>query len=247
MVPLSQMSEGHRAALEEAVAYVRKRYEPWGILAAGTIVGGDPDPHSDIDLYVLHDASFRQRVQRRFNGVPVEIFVNPESAVRGYIEDEAVDGQPITAHMFVTGVPLLGSDDARFEALRRLSQESMDGSPGWSEAQLVQARYGAATLVEDALDRREADPETAMRILSKAMDAVVSYWFKLRGEYQPRNKDVLAAIGDKDPEFGRLCRRFWGDGSSSERWDAALAVADRILETRGFFEWESEQSPAGSD
>ncbi len=241
------MSERHRTALEEAVAYVRKRYEPWGILAAGTIVGGNPDLHSDIDLYVLHDASFRQRVQRRFNGVPVEIFVNPESAVRGYIEAEAMEGQPITAHMLVTGVPLLGSDDARFETLRRLCRESLEAPPGWSEAQLVQARYGAATLVEDALDKREADPETAMRILGKAMDAVVSYWFKRRGEYQPRNKDVLAAIGDKDPEFGRLCCVFWGDGSSSERWDAALAVADRILATRGFIEWESEREPASSD
>ena len=218
MVPLSHMSECHRTALEEAVAYVQQRYAPWGILATGTIVRGNPDPSSDIDLYVLHDASFRQRVQRHFNAVPVEIFVNPETAVRGYIEKEAIEGQPITAHMFATGVPIVGSDDARFQSLLRLARESLDTAPAWSELQLAQARYGAATLVEDALDRREPDPETAMRILGNAMDAVISYWFKSRGDYQPRNKDVLAAIGDKDPEFGRLCGVFWGDRSTSERW-----------------------------
>lgn len=82
-----------------------------------------------------------------------------------------------------------------------------------------------------------------MRLLGNAMDATLTYWFKLHGGYIPRAKDRLTAIEAENPEFGRLFRRFWGDYSLSERWDASLALADRILETRGFFDWESDQEP----
>ena len=58
----------------------------------------------NLDVYVLHDGSFRQRVQRTWHGVPVEIFVNPEAAVLNYFEVEARDGRPHTAHMLATGV-----------------------------------------------------------------------------------------------------------------------------------------------
>ncbi len=47
----------------------RRRYDPLGIVASGTIVRGSPGPSSDLDLYVIHAAPWRQRVQRRFNGV----------------------------------------------------------------------------------------------------------------------------------------------------------------------------------
>ena len=243
MSPLSRISEHHQQALAEAFAYIEKRYEPWAVVAAGTIVLGNADERSDLDLYVLHDAPYRQRVQRWFQGVPAEIFVNPESAVLGYIERGALDGRPCTAHMLATGVVLLVTDDTRLEALRRRAQESLDTPPKWSDAQLVSARYGPATLVEDALDKREVDAETAIRLLGEAMDATLSYWFKSHGRYVPRPKDRLAEIEANDPQFGRLFRRFWGDYSLSERWDAALELADRILETRGFFDWESAQEP----
>jgi predicted nucleotidyltransferase len=40
-------------ALREAAAYVLERFDPVAILACGTVVGGAPDPGSDLDLYVI--------------------------------------------------------------------------------------------------------------------------------------------------------------------------------------------------
>ena len=54
-------------------------------------------------FYVIHAQPQRQRLQRRFHGVPAEIFVNPPHTIRGYFENEHRDGRPCTVHMFVTG------------------------------------------------------------------------------------------------------------------------------------------------
>src|SRR5690606_22200458 len=82
MLGLDQLSPTHREALESAVAYVADRYKPRAVVAAGTIIYGDPDQNSDLDPYVLHDQPYRQRVQRHFNGVPAEIFVNTDGRAR---------------------------------------------------------------------------------------------------------------------------------------------------------------------
>ena len=200
----SGLLERHRTALSEALAFVHGRYEPWGIVVSGSIVRGDPDPSSDLDLYVLHDAPWRQRVQRRFNGVPTEIFVNPEATVLGYFEEEARDGQPYTAHMLTTGVVLLATDEARMEELLRRARACLEARPEWTDLELVRSRYEPACLVEDAVDKRDSDPELAMRLLGMGMEGAVSHWFKSRSSYQPRHKEVLAAVEAGDAELGRL-------------------------------------------
>ena len=82
-----------------------------------------------------------------------------------------------------------------------------------------------------------------MRLLTRALDALTSYWFKKQGVNQPRQKEVLSAIAAADSELGDLLQRFWGDNPWDSRFEAGLLAADRVLETRGFFEWESEQQP----
>jgi predicted nucleotidyltransferase len=58
-------------ALREAVTFILERYMPTGILAAGSILHGCPDTTSDLDLYVIHTASFRQRLQ--WDSAPEEV------------------------------------------------------------------------------------------------------------------------------------------------------------------------------
>ncbi len=68
-----------------------------GIIVAGTHISGNPDPTSDLDIYVIHAHPQRQRIQKRFKGVPAEIFVNPPAAIRRYFAEEV--RRPSTAHM----------------------------------------------------------------------------------------------------------------------------------------------------
>src|SRR5438128_2721811 len=86
-------------ALDRAVEFIFSEFEPIGILASGTIIRGEAHANSDLDLYVIHLAPYRRRVQRFFDDVPAEIFVNPPTAVRRYFEAEDRDGHRFTAHM----------------------------------------------------------------------------------------------------------------------------------------------------
>ncbi|MFO7631557.1 MAG: nucleotidyltransferase domain-containing protein, partial [Caldilinea sp.] len=97
-------------ALRSAATDVLAHYDPIAIIAAGSILRGQGGPTSDIDLYVLHHAPFRQRLQRRYNGVPFEIFINPPQQVRRYFEEEHAAARPITAHILTTGAVVLDCD-----------------------------------------------------------------------------------------------------------------------------------------
>ena len=72
-------------ALRDAVSFVLASFTPVGIIASGTILRGNPDATSDIDLWVIHLEPMRQRVQKFFNAVPVEIFVNPPWTIQTYL------------------------------------------------------------------------------------------------------------------------------------------------------------------
>src|SRR5512138_765766 len=68
-------------ALREAIGAVLAEVEPTGIVATGTIVRGVAHASSDLDVFVIHEAAYRRRIQRVFRGVPTEIFINPPATV----------------------------------------------------------------------------------------------------------------------------------------------------------------------
>ena len=98
-------------ALREAVRFILARCpDVQGIVVSGTILRGNPAPSSDLDIYVIRRELRRQRVQKFFNGVPAEIFINPEKKVPDYFAAEQRDACPITAHMLSTGFTILDCD-----------------------------------------------------------------------------------------------------------------------------------------
>ncbi len=149
------LSEPHASALREAVSFILETFTPIGIVATGTILRGDADANSDIDLYVVHLTLKRQRLSRIYTGVPVEIFVNPPQAIRRYFESEARDGQPYTSHMLATGTVLLGESDKEFQGLLDDASRVLSHRPTPSDKFLTRERYAIATQFEDAEDIRK--------------------------------------------------------------------------------------------
>src|SRR6185436_18043792 len=89
-----QLSERYDTALRKAVEFIFNRFQPIGIVATGSIIRGNPDATSDLDIEVVHNARFRQRIQKFFNDVPAEIFVNPISWIERYLSEEKEEGRP---------------------------------------------------------------------------------------------------------------------------------------------------------
>src|SRR5215217_1610783 len=105
-----ELTTPYDKALRGAVSFVLASFTPVGIIASGTILRGNPDATSDIDLWVVHLEPMRQRLQRFFNGVPVEIFINPPWTIQTYFAQEQCSARPISAHIMATGHVILSSD-----------------------------------------------------------------------------------------------------------------------------------------
>lgn len=238
------LPEPYAQALHDAIEFILSRLTPIGIIATGTILRGNPDPASDLDLYVIHLEPYRQRIQKFFNGVPAEIFINPPEQVRRYLMEEPVEYTPITAHMLATGFLVLELDPVIAE-LRQLALQSLAEPPELSPEKLVFMRYMAVNWLEDAADLARRDEATANLFLSQAVLEIIRVHFIASGIYLPRNKELISRLEALTPELGELVRRFYLTAECAARLELATQIAECTLQEVGFFEWESLPEKVG--
>lgn len=241
-----ELTEQYDAALREAVCFVSERYNVSAIFACGSILRGDGDPLSDIDLYVVNADSFRQRIQRRFAGIPAEIFVNPVQQIRRYFVDEQAVGRPITAHMLATGHLVFALDPVVEELIgeaRRLVAQPYE----LPETTAIFLRYMAVDMLDNADDVREVDAENATLILHQFVRAMIDYFFLADGQFLPRQKELLRLLERSNPSAGTLARRFYAASDVDTQFRLAKKLAAEILGETTFFEWETKPEPLPTD
>lgn len=232
------LEEPFAGALRDAVAFIENRVTAVGVLVSGTIVRGDPDPSSDLDIVVLHTAPFRQRIQKRFRDVPAEIFINPPLQIRRDFKREHHLGRPIMAHMIATGHVVVDRDPL-VGLLRRDARALLAAGPP-DDASVNRLRYLAATRFEDARDKQATEPGTAQLILSQAVADMLRYFVRAAGGFIPRDKDLLDVSGRMDPAVAALARETF-QSISTDPWDRACELAQRTIGVQGFYEWESDR------
>jgi predicted nucleotidyltransferase len=233
------LHDPHARALREAVRFVTSTHgDVLGVIASGSVVRGAGHASSDIDLYVVVRALERQRVQRFFEGVAVEIFINPVPAIRRYLQQEHAAGRPVTAHMIATGVVVLDRDPS-VAALIEEARGWLNRQEPWPDREQTLARYLAATVYEDALDVVASDRAMAGLLLWRAVYEMLSYLCRRASSRVPPMKSLVAEVVRLDPELGAWVRAFEAAGTLEERLPLAERIADRTLGARGFFEWES--------
>jgi hypothetical protein len=237
-----QLGEPYDQALVEAVAYLCGRYEIQAIVASGSIVRGKPDVSSDLDVVALHSAPYRQRLQRYFNGVPVELFVNSPVWARRAFESERRRGRPSLAHMLATGVAVHDPDGigAMFQAE---AAALLAAGPNPTADELLVLRYGAATVFEDAADLAGREPALARMALHQAVEHAVTYRYLAANRWRPRFKELFSALAELDPALPAEVTRFFKATELAEQLDAARAIVAKCAGEIGFFEWESAPQP----
>jgi len=232
-----KLPKKYAQALQDAVDYILQRYHVSGIIVSGTILRGDPDPASDLDIYVINQENFRQRVQKFFYSVPTEIFVNPAHMVQRYFEEEQSNRRPITAHMLASGFVILQLDPVISEL--REKAEHLLGQPPEAPKNLIPYTYFPALLFEDALDVAGKDLATGQMILGQAVSEMLKFCFVRAGKFIPRQKSLLSELEVIDPATTNLVRSYFEADSYDLKIDLASKIADRTIEKHGFFEWES--------
>lgn len=232
------LTPAYTVALRAVVNYIVARFPVLGIVASGSIIRGNPGLTSDFDMYVIHAEPQRQRLQRRFHGVPAEIFVNPPHKIRGYFAEEHNEGRPCTAHMLATGFPVLINDPV-VTALQEEARTWLQKAPIISAQKLLWQRYGLVDQMDNAKDLLENDPECASRILHQVVDGLVDYCFRSKGRFLPRLKESIAKLAEIDPELAQLTRTYYQTSDVQIQAQLVDVLASRILGVTEFFEWES--------
>lgn len=239
-----ELDENIVLALQEVVQFVEERFSPiLGIIAAGSIMRGEGDPYSDIDLYLIFEGDYRQLIHKSFNDIPVQIFANPPQRISQYFEEERhrLNGGPVAAHMIATGT-VIYENDSRISQFREQAQAVLAQKPQIEEGALQRLRYMAADSIENMLDLKDSDPDMAMLALYTALPNMLRYYFLKQGRYIPRHKDTMAILREENVELAQLIHNMLV-ASGSQRFKLALKVADMTIEARGIFdyEWEKEK------
>lgn len=240
------LGEPYDLALRAAVDFVVARYDPIGLIASGSIVRGTADASSDLDVYVVIRRLERQRVQRRFHGVPAEIFVNPPVIIRRYFAEEGATARPLTAHMLATGHVVLALDPV-VETLREEARAWLAQRVDLTPEDVTRERYLCATRFEDAMDVAGREPGLASALAVEAVLAMLELQCRIATGFVPRRKDLLVAVEKIDGDLAALARALFDSPSNAERVELAGAIADRAVGARGFFEWESALEPVAVD
>ncbi len=234
-----ELNEPYAKALREAVEWIFASYEVCGLLVTGTILRGTPDTRSDLDIHVLHRDRFRERVQRFFNGVPCEIFVNPPDRVKDYFIEDLEDRRPISPHMYATGTSLFDPDGQILE-LQTEATSLLTNTPQAPCADaLTASRYSVATEFEDVLDLAERDEHAASVMLGAVIVHLLEFRANQSPGWKPRNKDLLQRIEELDPLAARLAIEAASGFTLYERLEATRSLCALVTQSEGFFEWKS--------
>ena len=239
---LHNLSDRHLGAIREATTWIQEQFNPRGIIVSGTIVRGNPGPSSDLDIAVVHKPHWRQRVQRFFNGVPADVFVNPEFRYRQTFAEEIANGRPVMAHLISTG-EIVHDPDGMLPLLQALAAETLAGGPRISAESLALRKYAIATGFEDAQDIRDVDPDRAHAMITEALVSAVNLFFLQMGRWLPRPKVLLSGLDEVDPSLATAVRSALRESDLEIRLERSQAVVHRIVGETGFFVWESEQQP----
>lgn len=234
------MTNKQQKALTEAIDWINLNHECTAIVASGSIIRGNGDENSDFDFYVVHSKPFRQRIQKYFNGVPCEIFLNNIDHIYDYFETEGKNNRPVTAHILLTGQVVKGKDDPQIKALIEEAKTLATKFTPLTAEQLIAKQYTIALLFEDAMDVKDSDVITAAFILDKAVLEAVDFIFLKNQLPLPRLKERFNVLDEIEPAAAKIARQYY-DTTINNKFDIARKLVLLTAKHTGFFEWESSK------
>ncbi len=235
------MNDHYKIALEQALAWIKENHEPVGVIVSGSIIRGNPNANSDFDIYVIHEKNFRQRIQKYFNGVPCEIFLNSPAHIHSYLEAELKNNRPCTAHMLATGVVYLGESNTNILSLIEKAKQYQYKTTELTEQQVIAYKYGIATLFEDATDLLETDEILTEHILNKLIIDIIDFTFRKEQKTLPRIKERLNELAVINPVLAGLITNYYTNTIAKQKYIIAKQIMELLDIPQGFFEWTSTQ------
>jgi len=233
------MQGKHKTAIDEGLNWVNNTFEPVAVIVSGSIIRGNPNENSDLDIFVIHEKEFRQRVQKFFNNIPCEILVNNYSHVYGYFEKELKSNRPVTAHLISTGKIYFGEETDELKNLVSTAKEYLTKTPEFNEKVNIKYTYLISGLFEDATDTMNADRQTSLFFLNKMIGEIIEFVFLKNNVPLPRSKERIKYMVENFPELGKLTVEFYVTEPFNKKYEIARQIVLMTIGETGFFEWDS--------
>ena len=182
------------APIDVARLLVHERF-PAAVQAwlAGSVVRGNPTSTSDLDITVLDETTVAHRESLRFEGWPVELFVNCEAGIRHFVAKDITRRKPSTARLVAHGVALVpGGGGAE---LRAHCEQVLAVGPGRLSAEDVAAdRYGLSDLLDDLRGAEQGPVATAIAVATwqRAAEFVLAVNGRWNGGGKWLSRELLA-------------------------------------------------------
>ncbi len=201
------------------------------LFVAGSIMRGEGNPLSDIDLVVVYPKLERARRESFItDGLPVEAFVHDRETLAYFVKSDVDSGVPSILHMIGDGVIISEAPDEA-ESLQQQMRTILARGPNPLSGERYDAmRYFLSDLVDDLAAERPLDETAAVSamIYPRLIDLVLlgrSQWTG-KGKWGPR------LLRRTDPALAdRMTKAF----QKAVQGDAAelLALARQVLDQHG--------------
>ena len=226
-------------ALRQAISFVFDHEAPIvGVVVAGSVVRGEADERSDLDVYVIVEGTLRQRRQRRFLGVPCEMFFNPVERIPRYLVDERLRGEGSATSMLAYG--FIMHDPTRVMArMQQEAQRSHESGPTVSDETVRLRSYLIVDRLDNARDIADRDPALSAAMTGAVVVDVLKLAHAKLGIWIPRDKDLHWSVLQHHPELEVLLAAYGRQPDA----ESAAAIVKAIVGVAGFFAWDSAPEP----
>ncbi len=201
------------------------------LFVAGSILRGDGNAFSDIDMVVLYPRLERAwRESFVFDGFPIEAFVQDPETLAYFLQNDAERGVPVMVDMVANGV-IISDAPAEAAAIQQRARQVLAAGPKpLSGAPLDALRYILTDLADDLRAERPADEiaATAAQLYPRLIDLMLlgrNRWTG-NGKWGPR---LLRRL---DPRLAEAAAEAFRDAVLGKP-AAFLSLTDRELARHG--------------
>lgn len=213
------------------------------LYVAGSIMRGDGNAFSDIDLVVVYPKLPRAwRESFVLDGFPIEAFVQDPETLAYFLENDAERGVPTMVHMVANGVILGDAPEQAATVQQRARQVLAAGPKPLSGAPYDTLRYILSDLADDLRAERPANEIAA--IAARLYPHLIDLMLLGRNQWTGNGKWGPRLLQRHDPQLAEIAAEAFRDAVQGNA-AALLSLTDQEMARHGgsYFDGFRSEAP----
>lgn len=219
------MAEISEDFIEARVEQLKSQDDVKAVAIVGSVARGDEE-HNDLDIFVIVDDNWRQRVTKRIDGVVVEKFFNSMSFAKKYLEK---DDWWYSYHWFKNADVRYDPEDL-FSELRSYAEKMEKDHLNLSDEDREKIRYTIWDLLQE-LDEKDVGQKRYN--LFKLFDYLLEKIFVLNDIVPVKENYRMRKLKEFDGYMYKLAQEFLTTSSTLEKQAKIEKMVDHVARDVG--------------